>query len=141
MLTNSFSPTVRPRSVMAATVSPLIAWKVFVRPLTSILAMSPRRVGVVDVRRHRHVLLEEAQLVEARQRVLKVLGHDPGIDAAIDVLPGEVELLEHGLGHLVSGRDHLDDRFAVLRPVDVRQQGAVYLETPPEGDGRVPQAV
>src|SRR5215470_8045049 len=100
MLTNSLSPTARSMSWIASTVSPLIAWKVLVRCWTSILAMSPRQVRVVHVRRHLEVLVEEAELREPRYCVLKLLGGDPAVDAPEHILVGEIELLEDGLGYL-----------------------------------------
>src|SRR5262245_44711611 len=112
MLTNWLSPTERLRSRMASTVSPLMAWNVLVRPRTSIRAMSPRQIRVVDVLGHGHVALQEAELVEPRQRVLEILGHEPGVSPAIHVLLGQVELLEHGLRSLEARVDHVDDGVA-----------------------------
>src|SRR5215469_2070543 len=100
MLTNSLSPTVKLRSQIASTLSPLIVGKVLPRPRTSIRAMSPRKIRGIDVRRHLQVLVEEAQLVQARERMLEVLGRDACIDAAEHVLPREVELREDGAGCL-----------------------------------------
>src|SRR5712691_8771370 len=100
MLTNSFSPTAKLRSLSASTVSPMIAWKVLVRPVTSILAMSPRQIRVVGVAGHLQILLQKAQLVQPRQSVLQVLGHDPAVRPPVHVLLREVELLQHSLGRL-----------------------------------------
>src|SRR5262245_62205047 len=98
----------------ASTVSPLIAWKVLVRCWTSILAMSPRQVRVVHVRRHLEVLVEEAELREPRHGVLQLFCRDPAVDAAEHVLVGEIELLDDGLRHLELCGRQVDDRLPVL---------------------------
>src|SRR5262245_59369038 len=118
MLTNWFSPTVRLRSWMASTVSPLMAWKVLVRLRTSIRAMSFRQVRAVDVGRHLEVLVEKSQLVKPRQGVLKILGRHPGIRPAVHVLVREIELLQHRLRRLEVRGDQVEDGLPVLGLVD-----------------------
>src|SRR5919109_5372675 len=135
MLTNSLSPTWKLTLVIASTVSPLIAWNVFVSPRTSILAMSPWEVRVVDVLRHLDVLLEEAQLVEPGDRVLQVLGDHAAIRRPIDVLLGEIELGEHGPGRLEVRGDEIQHRLAVFRLVHVSRQRDVVVQERPHGVG------
>src|SRR5215469_1347383 len=132
MLTNSLSPTVKLRPLIASTASPLIVGKVLPRPRISIRAMSPRQIRGVDVRRHLQVLVEEPELVEAREGVLEVLGGDARVHAAEHVLSREVELGEDGARRLELGGHEVEDGVSVLGLVEVAREGDVVLEEGPD---------
>src|SRR5215468_2082889 len=135
MLTNWLSATAKLRSLMASTVSPLMAWKVLVSPRTSILAMSPRQVRIVDVLRHLDVLFQEAELVQPRDGVLEVLGYHPRVGGPVHVLLGEIELGEHGARRLEVRGDDIQHRLPVLGLLHVTGQGDVVVEERAHGVG------
>src|SRR3990172_9430836 len=131
MLRNSFSPTSKLRPFIASTAPPLMAWNALVRPRTAILAMSSRQVRVVDIPGHLNIPFQKPQLVEPRNRVLQVLRRRASVQGPVDVLLGEVVLLQHGLGQLELRSHRVDDRIPVLRSVDVPQQADVIFEERP----------